>query len=83
VLAALQQAGATVAYHDPYVPRLDVAGQMLESRPLAEALAGCAAAVVVTPHRAVDYAYVVVTAPLVFDTRNALAQYRAPNVVPL
>lgn len=83
VLAALRQAGAHITYHDPYVPRLEVAGEVLESVPLATALAGCAAAVVVTPHQAVDYAYVVATAPLVFDTRNALAGYCAPNVVPL
>lgn len=83
VLAELRRAGATVAYHDPYVARLDIDGGPLRSLPLSEALAGCAAAVILTPHRAVDYAYVVRTAPLVFDTRNALAAYRAPNVVPL
>lgn len=83
VLRLLHRAGAEVVYHDPYVPRVSYDGRTAESLPLAEALAGCAAAVIITPHRAVDYAYVVRVAPLVFDTRNALATCGAPNVVPL
>ncbi|MBI4507435.1 MAG: nucleotide sugar dehydrogenase [Chloroflexi bacterium] len=83
VLALLHRAGAEVVYHDPYVPQVSYDGRVATSVPLGEALAGCAAAVVITPHRSVDYGYVVRTAPLVFDTRNALAAYAAPNVVAL
>ncbi|MFN3929816.1 MAG: nucleotide sugar dehydrogenase, partial [Thermoflexus sp.] len=73
--------GAQVAYHDPYVPRFRVGGdvfqreqQELTSVPLNEEwLRWADAVVIVTGHRAVDYERVVREARLIVDTCNATA----------
>ncbi len=41
----------------------------------AEALRACDAALVVTDHDGIDYALIAAEAPLVVDTRNALARH--------
>jgi UDP-N-acetyl-D-glucosamine dehydrogenase len=75
---------AEVVYHDPFVPSFAVAGRTLTSEPLtAELLAGSDAVVVVTDHAGVDYGLVAGSAPLILDTRNALAAYADGNVVRL
>jgi UDP-N-acetyl-D-glucosamine dehydrogenase len=75
LLSRLDRAGAAVSYHDPHVPRIGSGRHYrldLRSVPLtAEAVAGADAVVIVTDHRAVDYAFVVRHARLVVDTRNA------------
>jgi UDP-N-acetyl-D-glucosamine dehydrogenase len=72
--------GASVHYHDPFVPRL---GKMrkydlgLESVPLTvEALRVHDCTLIVTDHTTVDYELVVKHSPLVVDTRNATAGVR-------
>ncbi len=73
VIRSLQAHGAEVAYHDPYVPRLDELGlrsvEIGDGRPLAE----FDAVVIVTAHSTVDYRQVVEQAQLVVDLRNATA----------
>jgi UDP-N-acetyl-D-glucosamine dehydrogenase len=72
VIELLKQRGADVTYHDPYVPRLDVGGHDVPSRPLTpEVLAAQDVVALVTDHADLDYAMVVEHAALVFDTRNA------------
>lgn len=77
----LQERGAQVVYHDPYVPRVP---RMREHRldmvsvPLTdEALESADAVLVATDHSCVDYARVVERARLVVDTRNACKGVRA------
>jgi UDP-N-acetyl-D-glucosamine dehydrogenase len=77
ILGLLRERGASVAYHDPYVPELP-AGHGLEepmtSLPLSPGLLGaCDVALILTDHSCVDYGEVVAHAPLVVDTRNATA----------
>lgn len=86
VMRLLEARGATVAYHDPFVPSFREDGHEASSVPLTKAeLAKADAVVVVTDHTTVDYQMVVDHASLVVDTRNALSKVRAPKarVIPL
>jgi len=67
LIELLRNAGAEVAYHDPFVPEL--AEQGLSSVALEPAEHDCA--VIVTAHSSIDYERVVEEAPLVVDLRNA------------
>jgi UDP-N-acetyl-D-glucosamine dehydrogenase len=75
IIELLEQKGASVAYHDPYVPRTHKMRRhdlTLESLPLTpENVAKHDAVLVVTDHSNVDYGLVVRHARLVVDTRNA------------
>ena len=77
VIELLGEHGATVDYHDPFVPRL---GKMrkydfgLESIPSAETLRAHDCALIVTDHSDVDYQMVVKESLLTVDTRNATAR---------
>lgn len=74
VIHLLQERGAVLTYHDPFVADLSHEGFNLQSvalTPVALAEADCV--VVVTDHRALDYDCIAAHAPLLVDTRNALA----------
>jgi UDP-N-acetyl-D-mannosaminuronate dehydrogenase len=72
VIKLLQEDGAEVIYHDPYVPNFDEHGISMENTPLTdEVLESCTMAIITTDHQAVDYDYVVSKVPHVLDTRNA------------
>ncbi len=69
----LQQRGAIVTYSDPHVPAVDEHGFEMVETPLERALGdGIDCAVIITDHKATDYASLVRLAPLVVDTRNVL-----------
>ena len=73
VIRLLRQRGATVRYHDPYVPKLKEDGLDLASVPLTHAtLEDADCVIVVTDHSAVDYGMVARHARAVVDTRHAL-----------
>ncbi len=80
VIELLLARGAEVRYHDPYIPRFTVGGDVfyrpnctLESVPLTdENLAAADCVVIVTGHRSVNYARVVRTARRVVDCCNAI-----------
>jgi len=72
ILHLLARRGATVAYHDPLVPRCAEHGLELESVPLtAAALDEADLVLILTDHSAVDYGFVVRHARLLLDTRYA------------
>jgi len=74
VIGLLRGKGAVVEYFDPYVASLEHEGWELTSVPDLLTAAGAAdCVVVVTDHKAIDYAAVAQRAKLVFDSRNALA----------
>ena len=85
ILEFLRAKGATVAYHDPFVPTVTVGGAKLESIDWAQAnLAGLDVAVITTAHGTYDWAAIVRDTPLVIDTRNATGRLpAAPNLVRL
>ena len=84
VVERLIAAGATVRVHDPLVTEADGLHPDASFAPLtAELVAAADLVVVVTPHRSLDYGLVVAHARCILDTRNALRDRAAPNVVPL
>jgi UDP-N-acetyl-D-glucosamine dehydrogenase len=86
VMRLLEERGADVRYHDPYVPRFRENGHEFVGVALThEELASSDAVVIVTDHSGVDYQTVVDHATLVVDTRNATARTKASRarIVPL
>jgi UDP-N-acetyl-D-glucosamine dehydrogenase len=78
IIDYLLQRGVHVQYADPFVPGLTVRGMRLESATVNRELVRWSDAVLIlTDHRAFDYAMVAADACLVIDTRNALARARA------
>lgn len=76
ILMKLKKAGARIAYHDPFVPKLSLASLSLRSTPLsASTLARSDCVIIVTEHENVDYSLVVKKASLILDTRNALRNF--------
>ncbi|MCE9558160.1 MAG: nucleotide sugar dehydrogenase [Armatimonadetes bacterium] len=72
VWARLEEFGATVDYHDHWVPECELKGTFRKSVPLTDALIEAADLVLITTsHKVVDYSHVVSLAKAVFDTRNA------------
>jgi UDP-N-acetyl-D-glucosamine dehydrogenase len=75
IMDLLQKKGASLLYHDPYIPVLPSFRKYhfkLKSSPLTKPLLRrIDAAVIITDHSQVDYEWVVVNAPLTIDTRNA------------
>jgi UDP-N-acetyl-D-glucosamine dehydrogenase len=88
VMRLLEQRGAQVEYHDPYIPHVSDHGHgepTASSVPLTDARIKAAdVVVIVTDHTCFDYAKVVKLAKLVVDTRNATKKLGKPkNVVKL
>ncbi len=72
VMTILRQGGAVVSYHDPHVPKFcDTEGVEYASVPLDRLLGDSALIVVVTAHKAHDWADVYARADLVVDTVNS------------
>jgi UDP-N-acetyl-D-glucosamine dehydrogenase len=76
IMELLQEKGAILAYHDPYIPRLHKMRRHdfshMSSVPLTEELVRSQDVVLVTTdHTNVDYQWLVDHAKLVVDTRNA------------
>ncbi|MFW6183139.1 MAG: nucleotide sugar dehydrogenase [Chloroflexota bacterium] len=77
ILLLLEERGAEISYHDPYVPILEHEGLSLQSVTLDdEALAQADCVVVVTHHDSYDWQRVADQAQLVVDARNALGNTR-------
>jgi UDP-N-acetyl-D-glucosamine dehydrogenase len=73
VIRLLEDQGATVDFHDPYIRCVREDGHVREGVDLtAEAVADTDAVVVVTDHRNVDYQLVMDNALLVVDSRNVM-----------
>jgi UDP-N-acetyl-D-glucosamine dehydrogenase len=67
----LAQSGARITYHDPYVPSVDIDGEVFESADLTdELLADADLVVVLADHPDVDYERVLRRAGCVYDTRG-------------
>ena len=84
IIEILRGKGAQVAYHDPHVPRVQRTRKHevhLESVELEAGLLNCDCALIVTNHKAIDYRKVGQLAPLVVDTRNAMKDIAAANLV--
>ena len=75
VITLLEEKGATVEYHDPYVPHIEAGhgfAHEMTSVPLDfNTLGDYDAVLILTDHSSIDYAAVVQHAQTVIDTRNA------------
>jgi UDP-N-acetyl-D-glucosamine dehydrogenase len=84
VIHLLQDKGADVQYHDPYVPDLSHEGIALQSVPLSSTiLAGADCVVIITDHANLDWQLIQEQARLVVDTRNALEEKGSGRIIPL
>jgi UDP-N-acetyl-D-glucosamine dehydrogenase len=80
VIRLLETRGATVAYHDPFIPKFREDGRDRASVPMnAAELKRADAVVIVTDHTSIDYQLIVDQAAVVVDTRNATAGVRNPT----
>jgi UDP-N-acetyl-D-glucosamine dehydrogenase len=84
VIRLLEEKGAEVRFHDPFVAEIREEGIRREGVALTdEELAAADCVVITTDHTVIDYERVVRTASLVVDTRNAIPGVRLENVVRL
>ncbi len=73
VIGLLQQKGADVSYHDPFISSLRHEGLQMDSVPdLMAAVRSADCVVIVTNHSSYDYVKMLDEARLIVDTRNAL-----------
>jgi UDP-N-acetyl-D-glucosamine dehydrogenase len=70
VIKLLQERGAHVSYHDPFVPSITVEGRRYESAPGSN-LGSYDCVALLTNHSAFDAAKAVAESQLIVDTRNA------------
>jgi len=73
IIHLLEEKGAAIEYHDPFISRIDHEGWMFES--ISDLKAHVAAAdcvVIVTNHSQYDYPQILEDSQLIVDTRNAL-----------
>jgi UDP-N-acetyl-D-glucosamine dehydrogenase len=77
IIDELAVRGGLISYHDRYVDRLPRQG--LSSAPLAEALDGADAVVLVTAHPGIDYGAVVRDSALLVDLRGVTRGMKAPG----
>jgi len=82
IIDQLEDWNATVTYHDPHVPELDVLEDTPKSVPLTtDRLAASDCVVLVTDHSTLNLDEIVEHAPLVFDTRNATKNQEDANII--
>ena len=82
VIGMLQNKGADVVYHDPYIPHIhhEYDGWEMDSvDDMLKAVKESDAVVIITNHKNYDYVSIVDAAPFVFDTRNALGKLAKNN----
>ena len=84
IIHLLQQMGANVSYHDPYVPSIIVGEHKLVGRPYSKDLLHHADAVVITTaHSAFAPKEILDNSKLIIDTRNMLRGLKSDNLVRL
>ena len=80
VIGLIQQKGAKVFYHDPFVSHLVEEGVVMESVPnLMEAVRTVDCVVIITNHSQYDYPAILEESRMVVDTRNALGSLGKNN----
>jgi len=86
VIHLLQQKGAVVQYHDPFIQRFKQDGWEMESvSDLMQTVRLADVIVIVTNHSSYDYEAILKESALIVDTRNALGELgkKNPRVVRL
>ena len=85
IIHLLCRRGANVTYSDPFIPRLRADGVVpdMEGTDPEKSSAEADCVVIVTDHKAFNYARIVERARLVVDTRNALKGNPSEKIVRL
>jgi UDP-N-acetyl-D-glucosamine dehydrogenase len=83
VMHLLERRGALISYSDPYIPRIAVDGLDLTAVAPEAAVSEADCVVIITDHRAFDYAALVERAALIVDSRNALKGFTSEKIVRL
>jgi len=84
IMKELQQLGAKISYHDPFVPEVLNGTLQIRSQALTPAnLKKQDLVIVTTNHSEFKYGPVVKHSRLIFDTRNVLKNYNHKNIVRL
>jgi UDP-N-acetyl-D-glucosamine dehydrogenase len=83
IILLLRRLGASVTYSDPYVRKIHIDSDVLESQEMPPAVETADCVVIVTDHSGVDYRSVVERSRLIVDTRNALKGFHSENIVRL
>jgi UDP-N-acetyl-D-glucosamine dehydrogenase len=77
IIELLLNEGATVTYHDPHVPSLDVGERVLHSQtPLRDFAEAQDCLVVIADHDSIDWTLLLQFVPKTVDTRNVLGRLR-------
>jgi UDP-N-acetyl-D-glucosamine dehydrogenase len=80
IIHLLEQKGAQVSYHDPYIKSFNHDGVKMESvSDLDSAVKAADCVVIVTNHAAYDYQKMLADAKLIVDSRNALGLHGQKN----
>jgi UDP-N-acetyl-D-glucosamine dehydrogenase len=81
VIALLKNKGATVSYHDPYIPSLltHENERMQSVTDLMAAVKAADCVIIITNHKDYDYPAILQAASLIFDSRNALGKMGKNN----
>ena len=80
VIGLLEQKGALVTYHDPYVRQIQHENWVRKSIDnLTEAIQRADCVVIITNHSTYDYGSILENAKLIVDTRNALGEIGREN----
>jgi UDP-N-acetyl-D-glucosamine dehydrogenase len=82
VIGLLKKKGATVEYHDPYIPHIhhETDGWQMDSvKDVMKSIQDADAVIIVTNHTVYDYAAIVKEAKFIFDTRNATGKIAKGN----
>jgi len=84
ILEMLANLGAETAWYDPHVESLPAGIDCVQLQEWSKVAVGAFdAAVIVTPHPAVDHSLLLESGPVIIDTRNALKGYQGPDLIKL
>ena len=83
IMLLLLRLGGKVTYSDPFVSKVDLNGEILESQEMLASVAESDCVVIVTDHSGLDYAKVIELSKVIVDTRNALKGFRSSKIVRL
>jgi UDP-N-acetyl-D-glucosamine dehydrogenase len=84
VLRGLRYKGASTSYSDPYIPSVDIEGEVLRSLHLTPDLVESMDCVVLlTDHSEFDYEMISAHSQLILDSRNGFRNFPSPAVIPL
>jgi UDP-N-acetyl-D-glucosamine dehydrogenase len=80
IIGLLEQKGASVSYHDPYIPKIRQDGkEMVSVADLMATVRSVECVVIITNHSSYDYPAILHDAKLIVDTRNALGELGRNN----